>query len=173
MRLTGQREVPNETSNRQLVLAGGGEPETVSGEALVGEIRGTLAVTRTAPSYDIESMRAFASLCPGVVITTNREKADVIVRVERDDPNPTTPFVKTNKVAVFNLEDELVYATRARLRRRHRPDRPGLEKPGQYTQSPISAGPRKLVIECTVPVFEVLFCSEAYDHVGGQGSPQT
>ena len=97
------------------VFIAGSEPETVSGEALVGETRGTLAVTRTAPSYDIETMRAFAIHCPGVVITTNREKANVIVRVERDDPNPTTPFVKANKVAVFNLKDELVYATRARL----------------------------------------------------------
>ena len=26
-----------------------------------------------------------------------------------------TPFVKANRIAVFNLDDELVYATRARL----------------------------------------------------------
>jgi hypothetical protein len=48
-------------------------------------------------------------------MTTRREKADIIIRIERDDPNPTTPFVKANKIAVFNLNDELVYATRARL----------------------------------------------------------
>ena len=97
------------------VFLAGSEPETVSGEAQVGETRSTLALTRLTPSYDIESMRAFAAHCPGVVITTNRDKADVIARVERDDPNPITPFVKANKVAVFNLKDELVYATRARL----------------------------------------------------------
>ncbi|MBI4876732.1 MAG: hypothetical protein HY822_19015 [Acidobacteria bacterium] len=97
------------------VFIAGSEPETVSGEAQVGETQGTLALTRTAPSYDIESMRAFALHCPGAVITTNRDKADVIVRVQRDDPNPATLFVKANKVAVFNLEGELVHATRARL----------------------------------------------------------
>jgi hypothetical protein len=41
------------------------------------------------------------------------DKADIIIRVERDDPNPT-PFVN-NKIAVFNLNDLQVYATRARL----------------------------------------------------------
>jgi hypothetical protein len=60
-------------------------------------------------------MRTFTKQCPAVVVTTRREKADVILRVERDDPNPSTPFVKANRIAVFSLEDELIYATRARL----------------------------------------------------------
>jgi hypothetical protein len=97
------------------VFLAGAEPERISGEALLGESRGALELTRSTPSYDIESMRTFTRQCPGVVVTTRRDKADIMIRVERDDPNPTTPFVKANKIAVFNLDDELVYATRARL----------------------------------------------------------
>ncbi|HSB13949.1 MAG TPA: hypothetical protein VLE22_05785 [Bryobacteraceae bacterium] len=97
------------------VFLAGAEPERISGEALLGESRGALELTRSTPSYDIESMRTFTRQCPGVVVTTRRDKADIMIRVERDDPNPTTPFVKANKIAVFNLNDELVYATRARL----------------------------------------------------------
>ena len=97
------------------VFLAGSEPEKISGEALLGESRGSVELTRSTPSYDIESMRTFTRECPGVVITTRRDKADIIIRVEREDPSPMSPFVKANKIAVFNLNDELVYATRARL----------------------------------------------------------
>jgi hypothetical protein len=97
------------------VFLAGSEPERISGEALVGASRGAVELTRSAPSYDIESMRTFARECPDVVMITRRDKADIIIRVERDEPNPTTPFVKANRIAVFSLNDELVYATRARL----------------------------------------------------------
>ena len=102
-------------SGKIFVFLAGGDPETISGEAVLGESRGALALTRSAPSYDIESMRTFSRQCPTVTMTTRREKADIIIRVERDEPSPVTPFVKANKIAVFNLDDELVYATRARL----------------------------------------------------------
>src|SRR5262245_58951934 len=95
---------------KTFVFLAGSEPERISGEALLGESRGALELTRSAPSYDIESMRIFASQCPSVVMTTRRDKADVIIRVERENPNPTTPFVKANRIAIFNLNDELVYA---------------------------------------------------------------
>jgi hypothetical protein len=36
------------------------------------------------------------------------------VRFDRESPNPTTPFVKGNKVAVFNREDDLVYSDSTR-----------------------------------------------------------
>ena len=94
---------------------GGAEPERLTGEASLGESRGALELTRAAPAYDIEAMRTFSRQCPNVILTTRRDKADVILRIERDDPNPTTPFTKSNKIAVFNLNDELVYATKARL----------------------------------------------------------
>ena len=41
-------------------------------------------------------MNAFLQRCPDVVVTTNREKADYIVRVNYDEPNPTTLFVRSN-----------------------------------------------------------------------------
>jgi hypothetical protein len=97
------------------VFLAGAEPERISGEALLGASRGAVELTRSAPSYDIESMRTFARECPNVVMTTRRDKANIIIRVERDEPSPATPFVKANRIAVFNIDDELVYATRARL----------------------------------------------------------
>lgn len=109
------RALNGEPPAKTVVFFAGSEPERISGEARLGESRGALELTRSTPSYDIESMRTFTRQCPGVVITTRRDKADIVIRVERDDPNPTTPFVKANKIAVFNLNDELVYATRARL----------------------------------------------------------
>jgi hypothetical protein len=104
-----------ESPEKPRVFLAGAEPERISGEALLGESRGALELTRSAPSYDIASMQTFSRHCPGVVMTTRRDKADIVIRVEREDPSPVTPFVKGNKIAVFNLEDELVYATRARL----------------------------------------------------------
>jgi hypothetical protein len=104
-----------ETPVKTYVFLAGSEPERISGEAVLGASRGALELTRSAPSYDIQSMRTFSRQCPGVVMTTRRDKADVIIRVEREDPSPTTPFVKANRIAVFNLNDELVYATSARL----------------------------------------------------------
>jgi hypothetical protein len=106
-----QAEEPRKT----FVFLAGAEPETIAGEAVLGEAKGALELRRSTPSYDIESMRTFSQHCPSVVMTTRRDKADIIIRVERDEPNPTTPFVKANRIAVFNLDDELVYATRARL----------------------------------------------------------
>jgi len=111
--LTAQQ--PTQSQSKPRVFLAGSEPERISGEAFLGDSRGGLDVTRSTPSYDIESMRKFSENCPHVVMTTRREKADLILRIERDDPNPTTPFVKANRIAVFSLEDELVFATRARL----------------------------------------------------------
>ena len=104
-----------ETPPKTRVFLAGQEPERIAGEALLGESRGAVELTRSAPSYDIESMRTFTRQCPQVVMTTRRDKADIVIRIEREEPSPTTPFVKGNKIAVFNLDDELVYATRARL----------------------------------------------------------
>ena len=100
-----------------LIFLAGTEPERISGEGFIGDSRGAVDLTRSAPSYDIESMRVLTRNCPAVTMTTNREKADLILRVEREDPSPITPFTKANRIAIFNREDELVYATRARLLR--------------------------------------------------------
>ena len=104
-----------EPPSKTRVFLAGSEPERITGEALLGTSRGAVELTRSAPSYDIESMRTFARQCPSVIVTTRRDNADVVIRVEREEPSPVTPFVKGNKIAVFNLNDELIYATRARL----------------------------------------------------------
>lgn len=96
------------------VFLAGAEPERISGEALVGQSRGEFELARSAPSYDIAAMQTFTRQCTGVVVTTRRDKADIVIRIEREEPSPIMPFVKGNKIAVFNLNDELVYATRAR-----------------------------------------------------------
>ena len=98
------------------VFIAGPEPVTTTGETVVGDSRGSVEVTRSAPSYDIESMRPFVRYCPAVVVTTNRDKADVIVRVElRGDPRSTRPLLKGHAIAVFNPEGDLVFVTQARL----------------------------------------------------------
>jgi hypothetical protein len=106
---------PPPSGSKPRVFLAGSEPERITGEALVGNAKGAVDLTRSAPSYDIESMRIFSRECPGVVMTTVRDEADVVIRIERDDPNPTTPFVKANRVAIFNLNGDFVYAARARL----------------------------------------------------------
>ena len=98
-----------------LIFLAGAEPERISGEGFIGDSRGAVDLTRSAASYDIESMRVFTRNCPAVTLTTNREKANLILRVEREEASPITPFTKANRIAIFNREDELVYATRARL----------------------------------------------------------
>lgn len=99
------------------VFLAGSEPERIAGEAVLAGSRSAVELTRSTPSYDIESMRTFSQGCPDVVLTTNRDKAQLVVRIEREEPSPVTPFVKGNRIAVFNPQDELVYATRARLLR--------------------------------------------------------
>ncbi len=61
-------------------------------------------------SENIEVMKAFQKHCPSVAVTSDREKADYIVRLDREAPSPVTPFVRGNKVAVFNKDADLVFA---------------------------------------------------------------
>lgn len=105
---------PSQSAATIRVFLAGSEPERIAGEALLGDSRGALNLTRTAPSYDIESMRVFAKNCPAVTMTTARGKASIILRIEREEINPFSPFVKGNRIALFNLEGDLLYTTRAR-----------------------------------------------------------
>ena len=66
-------------------------------------------------SENIEVMKAFLRYCPAVTVTAEREKADYVVRLDRETPSPVTPFVRGNKVAVFNREADLVYTHSSRL----------------------------------------------------------
>jgi hypothetical protein len=67
----------------------------------------------TSPE-NIEVMKSFLKECPGITVTRNRDKANYIVRFDRESPSPVTPFVKGNKVAVFDREDDLVYSQSTR-----------------------------------------------------------
>jgi hypothetical protein len=64
---------------------------------------------------NIEVMKAFLKECPGVIVNGNRDKADYVIRFDRESPSPTTPFVKGNKVAVFDRDEDLVYSTSTRF----------------------------------------------------------
>ena len=60
-------------------------------------------------------MKSFTQLCAGVVVTASREKADYVVRLDHEDSSPTPLFVKGNKVAIFNKDQDLVYSGSTRL----------------------------------------------------------
>ena len=74
----------------------------------------TMALTGPTTSENIEVMKAFQRYCPAVSITADRERADYIVRLDRESPSPITPFVRGNKVAVFNRDADLVYTSSSR-----------------------------------------------------------
>ncbi len=89
-----------------------------SAEGDVGAAKGFLAVDGGVSPLNTEVIRLFVQECSGtVVVTGNREKADYVVRMDSEGMNPTTPFVKNNKVAVFDRDDDLVYANAHRLRK--------------------------------------------------------
>ena len=67
----------------------------------------------TSPQ-NVEVMKAFSRYCPGVTVTSNREKADFVVRLDHEGVNPTTPFVHGNKVAVFDRGEDLVFSDSTR-----------------------------------------------------------
>jgi hypothetical protein len=87
----------------------------LSGETALGDTKGALSLTGGTSPQSVEVMKMFLRRCPDVVITSNREKADYIVRIDHEALNPTTPFVRGNKVAVFNRDEELVYGGSTRL----------------------------------------------------------
>ena len=76
-----------------------------------------IAVRKGVSPELTEVMKEFVKSCPGVIVNNDREKADFIVRFDREATSPTTPFVKGNKVAVFNRKDDLVYSGSARFLR--------------------------------------------------------
>ncbi len=87
----------------------------VSGRANLGDLKGSMALDGGTTPNSTEVMRSFQNHCPGVLITSSRDKADYIVRFDHEGVNPTTLFVRGNKVAVFNQNDDLVYTTSTRL----------------------------------------------------------
>jgi hypothetical protein len=86
-----------------------------SGDAAIGDAKGSLAFTGGTSPQNVEVMKVFVRYCPAVVVTANREKADYLVRLDHEAINPTTPFVHGNKVAVFNKNEDLMYSNSTRI----------------------------------------------------------
>ena len=87
----------------------------VTGEGSAGSTKAALYATGGLTPQSIEVMKTFTRLCPQVVVTANREKADYVVRLDHEGLNPTTPFVHGNKVAVFNKDEDLVFSSSSRI----------------------------------------------------------
>lgn len=85
-----------------------------SGDAAVGNAKGSLAFTGGESPQSVEVMKAFLRYCPAVIVTANREKADYLIRLDHEAINPTTPFVHGNKVAVFDRNEDLMYSNSTR-----------------------------------------------------------
>jgi hypothetical protein len=97
----------------RIYITEGGAQVTAGG--VIGDETAAVAVNNGTSPENIEVMKAFSRLCPGVIVTSKRERADYIVRFDRESPSPVTPFVKGNKVAVFNRDEDLVYSNSTRL----------------------------------------------------------
>jgi hypothetical protein len=87
----------------------------LSGEASIDDTKGKLNLMGGTSPQNVEVMKGFSKQCPGVTITSNRDKADFIVRFDRDEIGPVTPFVRGNKVAVFNKGEDLIYSNTSRF----------------------------------------------------------
>jgi hypothetical protein len=90
-------------------------PLQVSGEQLDASGKSTISVSGGSSPELTEVMKAFTRACPDVAVTSNRDKADYLVRFDHEGTNPTTPFTRGNKVAVFDKNEDLIYITSTRL----------------------------------------------------------
>ncbi|MFN7992307.1 MAG: hypothetical protein U0Q18_01815 [Bryobacteraceae bacterium] len=87
----------------------------LSSDAAAGAAAGALSVTGGQSPENVEVMKAFLQKCPEVLVTSSREKADYLIRFDHEAINPTTPFVRGNKVAIFDKNEDLIYSDSTRL----------------------------------------------------------
>jgi hypothetical protein len=87
----------------------------VSGDGSVGGVKGSLAFTGGTSPQNVEVIKAFSRTCRDAIVTSNRDKADYVVRLDHEAISPTTLFVHGNKVAVFNKNEDLIYSNTSRL----------------------------------------------------------
>jgi hypothetical protein len=87
----------------------------LKGDGSVGDAQGSLSFAAGTSPQLVEVMKTFTQRCPGVIVTSNREKADYVVRLDHEALSPATPFVHGNKVAVFNKDEDLIYTDSTRL----------------------------------------------------------
>jgi hypothetical protein len=89
----------------------------LAGDATIGEAKGAVSFSGGASPQNVEVMREFHKRCPAVIVTASREKADYVIRLDHEATNPATPFVRGNKVAVFDKNQDLIYSHSTRLLR--------------------------------------------------------
>ncbi len=85
------------------------------GDASIGDTKGSLLLMGGTSPQSVEVMKNFIKRCPGVIVTANHEKAEYIVRLDHEETNPATPFVRGNKIAVFNKDQDLIYSGSTRF----------------------------------------------------------
>ena len=76
---------------------------------------GRLEFSGGASRENVEVMKSFVALCPDVVVTSSRDKASYVVRLDHEPLNPFTLVSHGNKVAVFNKDQDLIYSGSTRL----------------------------------------------------------
>ena len=86
-----------------------------SGDAVLGEAKGSLALDGGTSPQNLDVIKSFSRNCPTAIVTSSRDKADYVIRLDHESLNPTTPFVHGNKVAVFNRNEDLIYSNSSRL----------------------------------------------------------
>jgi hypothetical protein len=87
----------------------------VIGGAAVGEATGTLSFSGGNSPSNVDVITTFQRRCPAVIITASREKADYVIRLDHEEISPMTPFVRGNKVAVFDKNADLIYSNTTKL----------------------------------------------------------
>jgi hypothetical protein len=107
--------VPAAAVERPRVFITESQAAQVTGEAAVGQATGTLSFSGGTSPSNVQVMKVFQQQCPVVVITANREKADYVIRLDHEAVGPTTPFMRGNKVAVFDKNEDLIYANTTKL----------------------------------------------------------
>jgi hypothetical protein len=72
-----------------------------SGHEITGSVRGG------ARPQTVEIMKTFRERCPGVVVTSNKAKADYVVLLDHEGAKGLR---RDNKIAVFEKDGDLLYA---------------------------------------------------------------
>jgi len=86
----------------------------LSGNTSLGDAQQNIQVQDGTSPHNIEVIKHFMRQCPQVLVTANRTKADYLVRLDRDEISPLSPFVRGNKVAVFDRTDDLIHSDSTR-----------------------------------------------------------
>lgn len=87
----------------------------VSGDASAGDAKGAVAISRGTSPQNLEVIKAFAELCPGVSITNDQSRADFVLEFDHEPNGPTTPFTHGNKMAIYTRDHDLAWADHTRL----------------------------------------------------------